>query len=370
LINKKLNAVHSVVCENPDSIFQYFAWPSTERLPNGQIAVAASGFRFAHVCPFGKVVLCCSADEGKTWSTPSIVMDTPLDDRDAGITCFGENSLFLTSFNNSREFQRNVAKNMWDQKLSENKKAFINAYIDLVTDAQEEKYLGSTYRISRDGGVTWEEVKRIKITAPHGAARTNDGGLLYVGRRFVTNEEESWDIIAMASHDGENWEELCTLSPIPDDENGKLFPCEPHCIVLPNGKIIVHIRVQRASAKKQVFTIYQCISLDNGQSFSTPVQICEHGSPPHLMRHSSGVLICSYGYRQKGFGQRVMLSYDDGESWETDYIIREDGIDFDLGYPATIERKDGSLLTVYYQKRAQDAPCIIMSSIWELPKKL
>jgi len=365
--NKTLEAVHGILCANEDSLFRYFAWPSVERLPDGRLAAVASGFRFAHVCPFGKVVMCTSADEGLTWSAPAIVMDTPLDDRDAGLTVFQKNSVFLTSFNNTRAFQRSAAEHMWDQKLNAKQMAFINAYLDLVTDEQEVKYLGSTYRISRDGGTTWGEIRHIGITAPHGPARTPDGGLLYVGRRHIAKGPESWDILAMASQDGEHWEELGTIPPIPDDEHGKLFPVEPHCIVLPDGKIIVHIRVQRG--EPFAFAIYQSVSTDSGRSFSVPVRLCDHGSPPHLYRHSSGVLISTYGYRTTGFGQRVMLSYDNGESWDTDFIIRDDGVDFDLGYPATIERKDGSLLTVYYQKPAQGQPCQIMYSIWQLPRK-
>jgi hypothetical protein len=85
------------------------------------------------------------------------------------------------------------------------------------------------------------------------------------------------------------------------------------------------------------------------------------------MRHSGGVLIASYGNRiGPGEGQRVALSRDDGETWETDYILRSDGESGDLGYPATVERKDGSLLTVYYQREAGRKNCVIMQSVWSL----
>jgi hypothetical protein len=63
-----------------------------------------------------------------------------------------------------------------------------------------------------------------------------------------------------------------------------------------------------------------------------------------------------------------MLSRDDGKTWDVDYVLRDDAPDSDLGYPATVELKDGSLLTVYYQKETQDGPCVIMQSIWQLPE--
>lgn len=95
-----------VVCANPDSAFRYFAWPTVAYLPDGTLAMTASGFRLAHICPFGKAVICYSKDEGATWTRPAPVIDTPLDDRDAGITAFGNGRVILTSFNNTIRQQR------------------------------------------------------------------------------------------------------------------------------------------------------------------------------------------------------------------------------------------------------------------------
>ena len=73
-----------VICSNPTNPMSgYFAWPSVARLQDGRLARVASGFRYRHICPFGKVVMCVSDDEGASWSRPAIIMDTPLDDRDA-----------------------------------------------------------------------------------------------------------------------------------------------------------------------------------------------------------------------------------------------------------------------------------------------
>ncbi len=61
------------IIQNPDSKFNYFAWPSLARLHDGTLAAVCSGFRIGHVCPFGKVVMAKSADDGKTWSRPCVV---------------------------------------------------------------------------------------------------------------------------------------------------------------------------------------------------------------------------------------------------------------------------------------------------------
>ena len=85
------------------------------------------------------------------------------------------------------------------------------------------------------------------------------------------------------------------------------------------------------------------------------------------MRHSSGTLVLTYGYRQAPFGQRVALSRDDGATWDHDWIIRDDGPDGDLGYPSTVEMADASLFTVCYQKAAAGEKCALLWSRWELP---
>ena len=89
-----------IIISNPDSYHNYFAWPTVSRLQNGKIAVVASGFRLAHVCPFGKAVISYSENEGESSTVPAPIIDTPLDDRDAGILAFGESNVIVTSFNN------------------------------------------------------------------------------------------------------------------------------------------------------------------------------------------------------------------------------------------------------------------------------
>ena len=50
--------------------------------------------------------------------------------------------------------------------------------------------------------------------------------------------------------------------------------------------------------------------------------------------------------------------------------LRDDGPDGDLGYPATAELDDGSLITVYYQKAAAGENTSILYTRWNLPEDL
>ncbi len=345
-----------VICSNPDSqLHGYFAWPSVARLQDGRLMMTASGFRMKHICPFGKVVACYSDDEGKTWTKPSIIIDTPLDDRDAGVMPFGEQSVLVTSFNNTVQAQRN-----WN---ANNNDPYINAYLDkLDAEAAEEKYLGSTFVISHDGGKTFGEVMRMPITSPHGPTLMNDGTILYVGRIFTSNTRQVADDTLSAytmTPDG-RYEKLCDIENIAPE----LLSCEPHAIVLPDGKIIVHIRVQQGG----YFTTFQCESYDNARSFTRPRQILadKGGAPAHLLRLNDGTLVSVYGYREVPYGIRMMYSKDDGETWSTDHVLWDEGLSNDLGYPASVQLKSGEILTVFYASEVQGGPTVIHQIKWRL----
>lgn len=146
-----------IVMENPNSLHNYFGWPSVAKLQNGKIAIGASGFRLEHVCPFGKGVIAYSEDEGETYTAPSPVIDTVLDDRDVGIVAFGEKGVIFTSFNNTVAIQREWAAA--PQRRSGGQGPLYHytlAYLDAVSPDAEKEALGSTFRVSQDGGRTWE----------------------------------------------------------------------------------------------------------------------------------------------------------------------------------------------------------------------
>ena len=151
------------------------------------------------------------------------------------------------------------------------------------------------------------------------------------------------------------------------------MPCEPHSIVLPDGKIIVHIRVQSTannSTCSNVFTTYQSESYDGGKTFTKPHPLFEDrrfGSPAHLMLHSSGVLVSTLGVRDVPFGIRLIVSKDMGKTWEDLGLLYDNkGVSADIGYPSSVELGDGSILTAFYGHEKKGAPSEIMQIIWKL----
>ena len=339
------------ICSNPNGIHNYFGWPSVARLQDNSLMAVASGFRIAHVCPFGKVVVCRSYDEGKSWTSPEVVIDTPLDDRDGGVMTFGEKGVIITSFNNSPSFQR---------KHPQFKPTYANAYLDEVEKNDNWKnFFGSTLVISEDGGKTFKGPYVVPVSSPHGPCELSDGSILYVGRLFDDEGAESHIECHILTPDGKT-EMRSRIEDVAPD----LLSCEPHAIQLKNGRIVVHIGVQ--DYKGKVFTIYQSVSDDNGYTFTKPVKLLtdKGGSPAHLIEHSSGALISVYGYREAPFGIRAMISYDNGETWETDLIITDKEPTVDLGYPGSVELEDGSILTVFYTREGKTSASVIKQIIW------
>ncbi len=337
-----------VIMSNPHSKHGYFAWPTAVRLQNGKIAVGASGYRLEHICPFGKSVVSYSSDNGETYTIPAPVIDTPLDDRDAGICTFGKSGVIFTSFNNSAEMQR--------QHNKENQ--YVQSYINTITKEDEEKYLGSNFRISHDCGVTFGNLFSSAVTSPHGPTELRDGTVLWAGNNF-NNFNGGIEVVSINTENGET--ELVGKITIDDKE---IVLCEPHLVELPGGKLICHIRGEN----DRMFTVFQSVSYDRGKNWSEPEMLLDEtgGAPPHLIQLSSGILLSTYGRRKLPYGIMAMISLDGGESWEKDIRIYENFADDDLGYPSTIELKDGTLITVFYASHSEGEPCEIMQQKWKI----
>lgn len=343
-----------------------FAWPTVARMKNGRIAVAASGYRRRHVCPFGKTVLSISENEGETYTVPAPVIDTVLDDRDGGLCPFGESGLIVTSFNISnermREYTKTYTDNDWEDWDTQAKEigAYAMAYMDTVTQEEEDEVLGVTYKVSYDNGVTFGPLMKSPVSSPHGPIELQNGEILWVGS--VNNNCHDLEAHIMNLEDGTT-EKVGEFEFV--DLGASTENCEPYTVQLPDGTLITHIRVQPE------FTMLQSISKDNGRTWTKPVRLFEdqEGAPGHILVHSSGALIGTYSHRKDPRAIRVMISFDNGETWDYGhdiYTIHNQVVD--LGYPSTVELKDGTLATVFYSQYDDMTPSVILQQKWTFEK--
>ena len=364
----ELEAEHGVVCSFANDFLGYFGWPTLAKMDDGTLVAAASGLRNEHVCPFGRNVFCTSTDEGRTWTSMRVANDSPLDDRDTGVVCLGGDKMLLSWFTTDNRAQADRAK---PEAAAVWQTAFAH-----ITDDNVARWTGAWVCASDDAGETWKAPVKVPLTAPHGPIRLRSGALLYFGKVFGSGMEEftsgAGTIVAMtSSDDGQTWEQLGEVPMYEGTETGNYH--EPHVAELADGKLVGLIRSAAAESDDIMgtlkFSMFQSVSTDGGRTWSRAEPLGFHGSPPHLLVHSSGALVCVYGYRQEPFGERVMISRDGGESWDYDYILRDDGPDRDLGYPSSVELADGSLLTMYYQKiESSEEKCSLLWSRWRLPE--
>lgn len=108
------------------------------------------------------------------------------------------------------------------------------------------------------------------------------------------------------------------------------------------------------------------VSPDEGQSWYMldEPRIENAGNPASLTRLSDGRIAMVYGWRNPPYGIRARLSSDHGQTWGAEWILRDDGASWDLGYPRTVERDDGHLVTVYYFNDEQQKERYISATIW------
>ena len=349
-----------------ESLFGYYGWPTVERLPDGTLIVVASGLRTGHVCFGGKTTMFISKNDGKTWLGPIVVNDTPMDDRDAGILHLGNDKLLVTWFTLDSKVRNSRYK---EPGRTPQQDAIVEAITLHYGPELDEKWAGSFCRLSTDGGVTWGDIVRMPVTAPHGPALMRDGSMLIVGKEYDFKETDGKILAVRSRDDGATWQ-IEGQIPIPEDTVYGNFH-EPHVLELPDGKLIAHIRYEYSGEHKsrRDFNIFQSESVDGGKTWTMAQDLDCWGSPPHLLRHSSGALVCVYGRRTLPYGEMCMISWDEGKTWKQDYALHIDAPSRDLGYPSSVELDDGSIFTVYYQKAEKNAQCALMYTRWELPEK-
>jgi sialidase-1 len=343
----------------------YHGWSTLTRLRNGRLLVVYSGGRQEHVCPFGRVELIVSKDEGKTWSWPRVILDSPVDDRDAGIVETAQGTIVVTTFTSldyARVLERAEEKqpgapDSWPAGKLETWRA---AHRRLDEESRRLEP-GQWVIRSQDGGATWSARIRCPVNSPHGPMQLRDGPLLYAGKEIFTGDQQAR--VWASQDDGVSWRWLADIPVRPGDDPGHYH--ELHAVEAADGRLVAHIRNHNPENRGETL---QSESLDRGKTWSIPRPIGVWGLPSFLLRLCNGDLLMTYGYRRPPFGNQARISRDNGQTWSEPMSISTDGYSWDLGYPSTAELEDGSLLTVWYEL-LQDSPlAVLRQARWRIQK--
>jgi len=340
------------ICKQPG---RYIGWPTVCRRADNELLVVFSGDRDAHVCPWGKVQLVRSADDGESWSKPVTICNTPLDDRDAGIIETTDGSLIVNWFT-SLAFDRKQAPETWKR------------HAEKLTPEIREQWLGYWTRRSTDGGKTWDTPLQHLDSAPHGGIRLKNGQLVFVGKRSVEGRTEL--IVEESRDDARSWQQIGTVPQNPEDDRNRYY--EPHVVEAGDGRLVAMFRYhfhEKSGGRRRVekCLLRQSDSSDGGKTWTTCHTTPMQGYPPHLIRLKDDTLLCVYGRRCPPYGEYACISRDGGQTWDTENEIRlAAAANGDLGYPASAQLADGSILTVYYQIAQPGEKTSLMATRWRL----
>ncbi|HEY3291830.1 MAG TPA: sialidase family protein, partial [Anaerolineae bacterium] len=146
------------------------------------------------------------------------------------------------------------------------------------------------------------------------------------------------------------------------------FVIMPASVRLPDGGIIVALRVQpdRTRASIQAYR-----SDDEGYTWlplPDPVPSLAPSNPPAIVRLLDGRLCLTFGVRAAPYRICARFSPDDGLTWGDELTLRADGANGDLGYTRTVQRTDGTIVTVYYFNDSMTGvERYIAATLWRAP---
>ena len=225
----------------------------------------------------------------------------------------------------------------------------------------------SRFYTSTDRGHQWRGPFRFPSLDQLGiAARTdyivNDKhdcfALLTAGK---LNNREGRPFCARTVDGGKSWK---FVSWIGEEPQG--YSIMPSSVRLNEQEFLTAVRC-RDSAKSWI-DCYR--SVDNGSSWSldsTPVPDAGEGNPASLIRLRDGSLCLTYGHRASPFRIYALVSQDNGKTWSKNIIVRDSGGGRDIGYPRSVQRLDGKIVTIYYFHDSPQTERYIAATIWDTP---
>jgi hypothetical protein len=221
---------------------------------------------------------------------------------------------------------------------------------------------------SADGGRTWTQRKEFPENErgwmphiPFGPILAGADGALHVScyaGQFVdptqSTRTKGWRAWHFRSDDdGRTWRQNSVIGPT-------------H-----NETAIFHLggRNWLAAARTDAMEIFR--STDDGATWGEKTRVTARNEiNGHLARLRDGRVLLSYGSRVKGeFGVLAKLSADEGRTWGPPVRLAT-SLETDCGYPSSVQRPDGKIVTAYYAKRVENHERYHMGvAIWEAPAR-
>ena len=292
--------------------------------PRGEEILAVLRGGAGHVGITGRLDAVRSFDSGKTWGTPTVIVDTEVDDRNPAVGLALDATVVL-AYHAQGSYNEDGS---WSSDL---------------------RRVQMRVTRSHDGGTTWEVSQPLnyapmeKHSAYGRICTLTDGTMLlpiYGDAIGATVGTGDCAYILRSDDNGQTWG-APTLIAAGYNETA--------LILLPNGDLVAAMRSDDQRACLAVSR-----SADGGLTWTDPILVTnarEH--PADLTLLSNGWVILFFGVRHEPFGVQARISKDSGRTWdERHLIVCNDLGPNDLGYPSTVKIGD-QLVTAYYSAPQQ-----------------
>lgn len=275
----------------------------------------------------GRALLIRSTDDGRTWSKPGMLIDTPADDRHPGFVELPDGTILCTLFT-------------WPGQ----------------GDLEREPELAARTAIIRslDHGRTWESEPR-RLPSPFAWDATDgppivlaDGTVMLAVYGGPANKSVPSRIGVFRTVDsGVTWELLAVVKA--DHELS-----EASIAQLPDGRLVMVARPEGDVTW----------SRDGGRTWTPPASTGIRMFEPGLLVLRDGTLLCLHGSYGAG-GLRAIFSTDGGQSWIAPDAKHGFAVDTSVyGYSKGIELPDGSVYLVYIHTGGHRREDAASEAIW------
>ncbi len=297
---------HQIVCSG-EAAGGYAAFPDLCRLPDGELfCVFYSGY--GHVSTpnarrpkGGRIMAVRSADDGQSWSAPTVVIDTPQDDRDPSVSCLKDGTLLLDWFT-----------------LEQGRVAVLLAR-------------------STDQGKTWSEPVHVDpdthvsfaCSAP--IRELPDGSLILGLYHEDGPKDPAFGATVKSSDGGKTWRDLALIG-----KNAHVFlDAETDVVPLKSGKLL-------AALRSSTTDMHYALSADEGKTWGPVRSFGFRGHCPYFIKHSSGVILLAHRLPSTA----LHWTNDDGKTWQGPVLIDSVG----GAYPSMVELPNREVYCVYFEE--------------------
>lgn len=336
---------HTVIYENG---FRHLHPADIIRLKNGDLLIMTREAS-EHYASDGDIVMLRSKDGGKTWGDRQVIGAESSDERQGCAVQMNDGTIVMGVYYNDLY----------------NVDGTYGAYFNWKTQKEEarktdpgKRYLGAYIITSDDNGYTWSKPQYLdtkdmpfkNLEGPTDAPlELPDGSILMGVIAYSPNGQagNKASVMLRSEDKGKTWKYISTMADDPEDKLGGFM--EPGIVRTKTGRIVTVMRNHG-----QDHAMYATYSDDDGKTWAPVQKTSMIGHPADLIQLSDGRVMVTYGIRTgphaKPGGIRACFSSDNGKTWDisAETQLRNDFLNWDTGYPESVELPDGQVLTVYY----------------------